>query len=73
MGNSKGVHEGRTIAKQRRRLGLTQHQLCQATGMGVNRLVFFETGRCELLPAEIDSIRSVLRKRARRSLEMVEA
>jgi hypothetical protein len=65
--------EGRTIAKRRRMLGLTQHELCRATNMGLNRLVFFETGRCELLPEEIDSIRTVLKKRARRSLEMVEA
>jgi transcriptional regulator with XRE-family HTH domain len=65
--------QGRTIAKKRRLLGLTQHQVAQAVGIGVNRLVFFETGRCTLLPEELDSIRSVLKKRAQKSLELVSA
>jgi hypothetical protein len=73
MGNSVGRHEGRGIAKKRRLLGMTQHQISQATGIGVNRIVFFETGRCLLLPEEIDTIRSVLRKRAQKSLELVSA
>jgi hypothetical protein len=73
MGGSANKHEGRGIAKKRRLLGLTQHQVSQATGIGVNRLVFFETGRATLLPDEIDTIRSVFRKRAQKAMDAVSA
>jgi hypothetical protein len=56
--------ENRSLAKLRRRTGLTQHQLSRETGIPVNRIVFFETDRIALLPDEVDQIRCVLRKRA---------
>ena len=51
--------ENRAVAKARRNTGLTQHQLSHETGIGVNRIVFFETGRCNLAPKEVDRIRAV--------------
>jgi Helix-turn-helix len=59
--------ENRSIAKLRRRVGLTQHALSAATGIPVNRIVFFETSRIALDPGELDKIRSALRKRARQT------
>jgi transcriptional regulator with XRE-family HTH domain len=59
--------ENRSLAKLRRRTGMTQHQLSDETGIAVGRIVFFETERSELLPQEIDKVRSVLRKRARQT------
>jgi hypothetical protein len=56
-----------TIAKLRRRTGTTQHVLAAETGIGLNRLVFYETGRTELLPEEVDRIRKVLKHRARQT------
>jgi DNA-binding transcriptional regulator YiaG len=59
--------QNRSIAKLRRRVGLTQHALSAATGIPVNRIVFFETSRAALDPQELDKIRGVLRKRARQT------
>jgi transcriptional regulator with XRE-family HTH domain len=59
--------DNRSLAKLRRRTGLTQHQLSAETGIGLNRLIFFETERAALLPVELDKIKSVLRKRARQT------
>jgi transcriptional regulator with XRE-family HTH domain len=61
----KGSTAHRALAKRRRMLGLTQHQVAQATGIPVNKIVFAETGRCILEPSELDAIRSVLKARAR--------
>jgi transcriptional regulator with XRE-family HTH domain len=55
------------IAKLRRRTGTTQHVLAAETGIGLNRIVFYETGRTELLPEEVDKIRKVLKQRARQT------
>jgi hypothetical protein len=57
--------ENRSVAKMRRSSGLTQHEVSRRTGIGLNRLVFFETGRAPLLPDEVDKIRSVVKKHAR--------
>jgi transcriptional regulator with XRE-family HTH domain len=59
--------DNRSLAKLRRRTGLTQHQLSEQTGIGLNRLIFFETERAALLPVELNKIKSVLRKRARQT------
>jgi hypothetical protein len=57
----------RSLAKLRRRTGLTQHQLSHETGIPIGRIVFFETDRIALLPEEMDKVRNVLRKRARQT------
>lgn len=57
-GNS---HRG--IARKRKSLGLTQHDLARHADVLLSRLVFFETGRIELLPEELDRIRHALRRR----------
>lgn len=59
--------ENQAIAKLRRRTGTTQHVLAAETGIGLNRIVFYETGRTDLLPEEIDRIRKVLKQRARQT------
>jgi hypothetical protein len=41
--------------------------LAAETGIGLNRIVFYETGRTELLPEEVDKIRKVLKQRARQT------
>lgn len=61
------VHRG--IARKRRMVGLTQHQLAAAVGIPVGRVVFIETGRTEPMPEELDKIRSVLRKAARKAMD----
>jgi len=61
--------ENRSLAKLRRRTGMTQHQLAAETGISLGRIVFFETERTPLLPEEVDKVRSVLRKRARQIAE----
>ncbi len=65
--------ENRSIAKARRNTGLTQHQLSAESGIGLNRIVFFETGRCDLEPAEIDKVRSVLKKHHRKNSQAMDA
>jgi transcriptional regulator with XRE-family HTH domain len=64
--------EGRSLARKRRQLGLTQHDLARAVGISVNRLVFAETGRVTLEPETLHKIRHVLRKHARRMLRKLE-
>lgn len=56
----------RWIARRRKMCGLTQHALAEATGIAVSRIVFAETGRLDLEPTEIETIRNVLRQRARK-------
>ena len=55
--------QGRTIAKRRRAVGLTQHQLSDLTGIAAMRICFIETDRCVALPDELDRIRQALRQR----------
>lgn len=56
---------GRTLARKRRAVGLTQHDVARLTGISPNRIAFAETDRLILLPSELDSIRAVLKERAR--------
>jgi DNA-binding XRE family transcriptional regulator len=59
------------LGKKRRMLGLTQHQVAQATGISLNRLVFAETGRMDLEPDERAKVMQLLRQRARKVSAMV--
>jgi transcriptional regulator with XRE-family HTH domain len=52
----------RQLAKKRRMLGLTQHQVSRLTGISLNRLVYAETGRTELSPEERERCMSLFRQ-----------
>ncbi len=62
---------GRGLARKRKMTGATQHQIAQATGIAVNRIVFIETGRCDPKPSELDAIRKVLKRRAQQAVDAV--
>jgi DNA-binding XRE family transcriptional regulator len=64
--------DGRSLARKRRQLGLTQHDLAKAVGISVNRLVFAETGRVLLDSETMHKIRHALRKHARRMLRKLD-
>ena len=59
--------ENRAVAKARRNVGLTQHQISAESGIGLNRIVFFETGRCDLEAKEVDKICTVIKKHHRKN------
>ena len=65
--------QGRTISKKRKLVGLTQHSLAQASGVNVQRITFFETGRLALDPDEIERIRKALKTRAVKAMDAVSA
>ena len=54
------------LAKHRRMLGLSQHELARRAEVKISRLIFAETGRVRLTQSEVDRIRLVLTQRARR-------
>lgn len=53
-----------TLRKQRKCLGMTQHDLSRATGIIPSRIAFFETGRRQLTDREIARIKKALARRA---------
>ena len=61
----------RGLAKKRRMVGMTQHNLARQTGISIGRIVFAETGRVALTPEEVERVQNVLRQRARKALEVV--
>ena len=65
--------ENRAVAKARRNVGLTQHQVSAESGIGLNRIVFFETGRCDLEPKEVDKIRTVIKKHHRKNASAMDS
>jgi transcriptional regulator with XRE-family HTH domain len=65
--------EGTTIGKRRRMVGLTQFALAQQSGVSVQRLTFFETGRLTLDDAELERIRKTLKQRAHKVFAVVGA
>ena len=60
-----------SLAKKRRALGLTQHQLSELTNIPVARIVFAETSRTDLTPDELDRIRDAFKSRMRQVRELV--
>jgi transcriptional regulator with XRE-family HTH domain len=66
-------NEGRTISRKRRMVGLTQHSLAEASGVNVQRITYFETGRLLLEPQELDRIRKALKNRAQKAMDTVSA
>lgn len=57
--------QGRTLARKRRAVGLTQHQIADLTGIAAMRICFIETDRCVATPDELDRIRHALKTRLR--------
>ncbi len=53
-----------TLRKQRKLLGMTQHDLAHAARIVPSRIAFFETGRRQLTDVEIAKIRKALARRA---------
>jgi transcriptional regulator with XRE-family HTH domain len=70
---SKQHSEGRTISRKRKLVGFTQAALAQESGVPVQRITYFETGRIPLLPTELDRIRAALKRRAQRAFDAVSA
>ena len=62
---------GRSLARKRRSVGLTQHQVSHAAGIPINKLVYVETGRASLEPNEMERVRKVLERQARSNLGML--
>jgi predicted transcriptional regulator len=72
MGSFKRLLEnpaGRSLARKRKSVGLTQHQLAAAAGLSVAKIAFVETGRASLEPDELHRIRKVLKKQAQRAMD----
>jgi len=65
----RGDHK--TLARKRRLLGLTQHNVAQEANIPINRIVFAETGRVSLEDDELDRIRTVFRRRAQKAMAAV--
>lgn len=63
----------RTLLKQRRRLGMTQSELHNKSGVSLNRIVFAETGRVTLDDAEVDRIRDVFRRKFQKTKVAMDA
>ena len=62
---------GKTISKQRRSVGLTQHALAQKAGVDVQKITFFETGRIILDDAELNRIRTAIKTTAQKVFDSV--
>jgi predicted transcriptional regulator len=56
-------HPGRTLAKKRRMVGMTQHEVAELANVSLTRIVYGETGRLDLEPEEVARVRQVLRQR----------
>jgi predicted transcriptional regulator len=63
--------EARTISKRRKMCGLTQFNLAQASGISIQKIVNFETGRIALDADELGRIRKCLRQRAQKVFDAV--
>jgi len=73
MNGERGNNINRSIARKRHLVGLTQHKLAEASGIAVQRITTFETGRLVLEDQELDRIRVVLKKRALKAMDAVGA
>jgi len=61
------------LKKMRRDCGISQHELAHKTGIARWKIVFAETGRIHLNPAELQTIKNVLAKRAAEALASIQA
>lgn len=61
------------LKKQRRMLGLTQHQLSLLAGMPLGRITYAESGRGKLTARDVQRIQNVFRKRAEKISTALEA
>lgn len=71
MARYRTTNLNRGMARRRRSLGITQHQLAKDSGVSVGRISYAETGRLELTPDELDSIQAVIKKRGQEIVEEV--
>jgi DNA-binding transcriptional regulator YiaG len=49
-----------TLARLRRKVGLSQHELSRRTGIPFSRICYWESGRRDLSRAEMECIKRVL-------------
>ena len=61
----------KTFRKQRRMLGLTQHQRAAAAKIAPGRIIWAETGRVKLTNAELQRIKDALARRAKEVADAV--
>jgi transcriptional regulator with XRE-family HTH domain len=52
------------LKKQRRLLGMTQHEMARAAGIAPGRLIWAETARVKLTSDELQRIKDALAQRA---------
>lgn len=64
---------GRSLARKRKLLGLTQHEVARQADIPINRVVFAETSRIILEPDELDRIRGVFKRRVQKAVDAVGA
>lgn len=62
---------GRTLAKKRKSLSYTQHQLSADSGVSLSRIIYGETDRLDLEPNEIEAIKTALRRRAQKAMDAI--
>ena len=62
----------RQIKKLRKLLGFTQYGLAVDAGVQYSRIVFFETGRCQLKAEELLKIEQAFARRKRRVVKQVQ-
>jgi predicted transcriptional regulator len=53
------------LKKQRKFVGMTQHQLASASGVDRWKITFAETDRIKLKVQELEAIKSVIQRRAK--------
>jgi predicted transcriptional regulator len=63
--------ELKSLVKQRRMVGLNQHDVSQRAKVSLGRLVYAESGRLELESDEIERIQRVIKAQAQKVLDSV--
>lgn len=59
------------LKKQRRMLGMTQHQLADAARIAPGRIAFWETGRVRLKTEELQRVKDALARRRQKVVAAV--
>lgn len=65
MGGSRKPGAGRSLARRRKALGLTQQRLGQMAGIHEQTIALIETDRRPGTPEQLEAIRAVLKQRLR--------
>jgi transcriptional regulator with XRE-family HTH domain len=61
------------LKRQRRMLGLTQHDLARETNISPGRISWAETGRAKLTADEVGRVKEALARRAQQVVQAVSA